>query len=226
MAYHQGKLEAVVTCKQLKPDHKPAVVEDYERGGAAGILPQPWQTDTCIGDWFYNAARPRDRSYKSAEAVLQRLADVVSKNGNLLLSIPQRGDGSIDGQEEGILDALASWMTVNGEAIVATRPWHRFGEGPTRAVAGLMNEGEQRPYGEQDIRFTTGRGSLYALLLAPQRGPLTIVSLGGAAGAVERVTLLGGPALAHRRDAAGLHVTLPQIDGLVPVLKLEGRGLV
>ena len=225
-AWSGGAPDVVMTVKSLKPWQRAGVTEDIERGFVEEIRALPWQTDTCIGDWFYNAARLRDRSYKSAEAVLQRLADVVSKNGNLLLSIPQRGDGSIDSEEEEILDSLGDWMAVNGEAIFATRPWHSFGEGPTRAVAGLMNEGEQKPYGAQDIRFTTRNGSLYALLLAPQRGPLTMASLRGTRGAVERVTLLGGPTLAHRRDAAGLHVTLPRIDALVPVLKFEGRGLV
>src|SRR4029078_2367383 len=104
------------------------VVEDVERGFRAEILPQPWQTDTCIGDWHYNRERFLQKSYMPAAAVVHRLCDVVAKNGCLLLSIPVRGDGSIDEKEERVLDDLAAWFRINGEAIYGSRPWRRFGE--------------------------------------------------------------------------------------------------
>ena len=223
--WHRGAPDVVATIKSVAPWQRAGVTEDIERGYADGIRALPWQTDTCIGDWFYNAARPRDRSYKSAEAVIQRLADVVSKNGNLLLSIPQRGDGTIDSEEEAILDALAGWMAVNGEAIFGTRPWRIYGEGPTAAATGAMNEGAQQPFTAQDVRFTTRDGSLYALLLAWPAGASTIAALAG--GVVERVTLLGNATLPHRQARNGLHITLPARPpgGFVPVLRIEGRGL-
>ena len=47
----------VLNCKLLPEDRRPAVVEDVERGFRSEVVPHPWQTDTCIGDWHYNRAR-------------------------------------------------------------------------------------------------------------------------------------------------------------------------
>lgn len=83
----------------------------------------PWQTCTCIGDWHYNREVYDQKRYKTVRQVVHQLIDIVSKNGNLLLSIPVRGDGSLDELEVEFLEGLAKWMDVNGEAIYGTRPW-------------------------------------------------------------------------------------------------------
>ncbi|TCM08056.1 alpha-L-fucosidase [Sphingomonas sp. PP-CC-3G-468] len=230
IAWH-GEIDVVLTAKQLKPYARFGLVQDVERGFTDHLWDEPWQTDTCIGDWFYNVARLTDKSYKTAEQVIQRLADVVSKNGNLLLSIPQPGDGSIDGEEEKILDGMSRWIAVNDEAIFGSRPWRIYGEGPTKLQAGMQNEQSSGVFTSRDVRFTTNKGALYALFLGWPQGDVTIEALGRnrfADGVVERVTLLGGNRVAHRRDARGLHLTMPANpgEGFVPVLKLEGRGLV
>lgn len=224
-----GKIDVVLTAKQLKPHQRFGLVQDVERGYTNHIWDEPWQTDTCLGDWFYNVARLRDKSYKSAPEVIQRLADVVSKNGNLLLSVPQPGDGSIDSEVEHILDGMTDWVAINGEAIFGSRPWRRYGEGPTILPTGMQNE-TVKPFTPRDIRFTTNGGALYAVFLGWPEGAATVGSLARTVngGVVERVTLLGGSVIAHRQDAKGLHVTMPANvrGGFVPVLKLEGRGLV
>ncbi|MCC2975193.1 alpha-L-fucosidase [Sphingomonas sp. PL-96] len=223
-----GKIDVVVTAKQLKPYARFGLVQDVERGFTDHLWEEPWQTDTCIGDWFYNVARLNDRSYKTAEDVLQRLADVVSKNGNLLLSIPQPGDGSIDSEEEKILDGMAAWMQVNDAAIFGSRPWRVYGEGPTKLVAGMQNEGSFAGFTPRDVRFTVNKGALYALFLKAPRGSVSIESLGTRHwrdGVVERVTLLGGGTIRHRRDAAGLHLDMPASDAIVPVIRIDGGGI-
>src|SRR3546814_7316677 len=101
-----------------------------ERGFSDRLRAEPWQTCTCIGDWHYNRARFEQKSYVPAEQVIQRLCDVVSKNGNLLLSIPVRGDGTIDSEEEKIVGGITRWMERNGDAaLYGSRPWRIFGEG-------------------------------------------------------------------------------------------------
>ncbi len=200
-----------------------------ERGFSDHLWAEPWQTDTCIGDWFYSVARLRDRSYKTAEQVVQRLADVVSKNGNLLLSIPQPGHGGLDSEEDKILDGMAAWTATNGEAIFGSRPWTRFGDGPTVLKAGMQNEGNGVPFTAGDVRFTTNRGALYVLFLAWPEGPAKIASLaqGRWNGAIARATLLGGGPVPFRQDASGATFELPgkPAGGFVPVLRIEGRGV-
>ena len=46
------------------------------------------------------------------------LVDIVSKNGNLLLSVPLRGSGAIDEKEVAILKDIKAWMDVNGEVFM------------------------------------------------------------------------------------------------------------
>src|SRR3546814_18742639 len=86
-----------------------------ERGFSDRLPAEPWQTCTCIGDWHYNRARFEQKSYVPAEQVIQRLCDVVSKNGNMLLSIPVRGAGPIDCEEEKIFGGITHWLVRNGD---------------------------------------------------------------------------------------------------------------
>ena len=79
--------------KILNELQRRTMVYDIERGKANGILPQPWQTDTCIGSWHYDAAIFKNHHYKNAPSVICMLADIVSKNGNLMLSVPLQRDG-------------------------------------------------------------------------------------------------------------------------------------
>jgi len=217
MKRHGGKLEAVLNSKGLSPDHTGAMVLDIERGRADKILPAAWQTDTCIGDWHYRRATFDNHTYKSAATVIHMLIDIVSKNGNLLLNIPLRGDGSIDDDERKVLDGLASWIPAHGEAIFGTRPFTVYGEGdPDVKGTGNFNERNTRPYTARDIRFTTAKDALYATALAwPQDGKITIRSL--AAGSshypreISRVELVGSKnRLTFHRDGAGLTVDMPE----------------
>ena len=211
-----GALEAVVFSKNLKPDHLGAVVLDIERGHASSILPAPWQTDTCIGDWHYNRSVFENHRYKTATTVIHTLIDVVSKNGNLLLSIPVRGNGTIDEDEQKVLGELGSWMLANQEAIFGTRPFAVFGEGPPEIpVSGDFSEGKARPYTAEDIRFTTKGDTLYAIALGwPKSGTLLVKTLAQGSpyfrAEVKRVELLGHGEVRFSRDPSGLNITLPE----------------
>lgn len=207
LAYN-GTLEAVLTAKKLQPAHRAALVEDYERGGSDILQPLPWQTCSCIGAWHYQ----RDMHYKSVEQVVQMLVDIVSKNGNLLLSIPVRGNGTIDDREVAFLENLGRWMDVHGEGIFGTRPWHVFGEGPTNAKGGMFSE-KQIGYTPQDLRFTTKDGALYVFVMAPPIHGVTVTSLASGAKSANRVAgvrLLGSDSRVEwKQNDDGLMISQP-----------------
>ena len=204
MERHGGRNEAVYNCKQ---DAQGRWVQDLERGVMGEIREEPWQTDTCVGGWYYKTGL----KYKTPELVIGMLADIVSKNGNLLLNFPPRPDGTLDDDELKILEAMAGWTAVCGEAIYGTRPWKVYGEGPARPVSsGGFNEGKLR-YTARDIRFTAKGGALYAIALGwPADGRLVVKSLATAAGKISEVALLGDAGkLDWRQTGEGLIVTLP-----------------
>jgi len=219
--------DVVIFGKKLEGLQRRAIVEDVERGFVDGIRPEPWQTDTCIGNWHYDRRLYDDGGYKSAKQVIQRLADVVSKNGNLLLNIPVRGNGTIDDQEEAILDQIAAWMNRNGEAIYGTRPWRVFGEGPTKPPSGMLNEDEAKPFTAKDMRFTSKGSELHVFFMDPPTSEARITSLGAAAlagGTIEQIRFEDGRPLQFTHAADALHVMIPPGD-LVPRVTIRGRGL-
>jgi alpha-L-fucosidase len=217
-----GRNEAVMNNKILNEMERRAMVYDIERGKAGGILPQPWQTDTCIGSWHYDREIFLRHRYKSAASVVRMLADIVSKNGNLMLSVPLQRDGQPDADELKIVTEIGAWLKVNGEAIYATRPWKIYGEGPSTVMAekgqfGGQSDVQKAPFTSEDIRFTQSKSGrkLYAIVLAPPAdGKVCIKSLGSNSndwpGKVGNVRVLGVPGtLDFTRDGAGLRVTLP-----------------
>jgi alpha-L-fucosidase len=217
-----GGTEAVMNGKMLNEMQRRAMVYDIERGKASGILPQPWQTDTCIGSWHYDANIFKQHNYKNAPSVIRMLADIVSKNGNLMLSVPLQRDGQPDADEIRIVSEIGSWLKVNGKAIYATRPWKVFGEGPSTELSDKGQFDGQRdvsnkPFTPDDIRFTQSKNgkTLYAIVLEiPPDGKVTVKTLAAGcapwAGKIGTVRLLGGGKLKFIRDATGLHVALPE----------------
>lgn len=215
-----GRVEAVINGKILDEEQRKCLVWDVERGQSGRIEPYPWQTCTCLGDWHYDRRIYRRKGYKSAATVIGMLADVVSKNGNLLLSVPVRADGTIDELERSIVEDIGRWLDVNGEAIYDSRPWAVFGEGP--AVDGAapiegpgFNEGKNKPYTGADLRFTTRAGAVYAVVMGKPNGPEVRIASMGLAGSrlaspVRQVRILGhGDAPAFVQAADALTVTLP-----------------
>jgi alpha-L-fucosidase len=185
--------------KILSEEQQDSLVWDIERGVPATILPNPWQTDTCIGGWHYDRGVYERNHYKSARTVVHMLADIVSKNGNLLLNVPVRGDGSIDEKEQAILTEIGAWISVNGEAIFATRPWKTFGEGPASEGAALsaqgFNEGKGKPLTAADVRYTASKDgkTIYVTVMGVPSEPLRLSALGRVASgaAISGVSALG-----------------------------------
>ena len=185
---------------------------DVERGQLNDIRPEHWQTDTSISDasWGY---LPGD-TYKSPEILIHQLADIVSKNGNLLLNITPRPDGTIPEGEQAVLREVGAWLKINGEAIYDSRPWKRFGEGPTQVAGGAFQDAKTKPFTAQDFRFTLKGGAIYAIELGwPAGGRASVRSLGSnapGAAKVRDVTLLGSTAtLKWRQRPDRLEIDLP-----------------
>ena len=220
----RGKLEVVYTSKQGSNGRW---VEDLERGVMPKINPDAWQTDTSVGGWFYIK---NYKQYRATKWFAHTLADVVSKNGNLLLNIVQAPDGSIDPEEERLLEEIAEWNKANGEAIFGTRPWQVYGESSVRFRGG--NFKEDFAYSAKDIRFTTKGATLYAIALGwPADGKIRIRSLASPASGgnqIGHIALLGVSGdLKWNQDAAQLVVTLPEEkrSEITTTLKITGTDL-
>ncbi len=216
MQWHHGTEEAVVAAKEYTPEHTGATMLDIERGRAQGILEAPWQTDTCIGDWHYKRSIFEQHKYKTPNTVAQMLVDIVSKNGNLMLNIPVRGDGTIDEDEHAFLAEFGQWMSVHGEALYGTRPFKIYGEGaPDVSGSHNFNENGARPFNAKDIRFTTKGDQLYFFALGwPDDDVLTVKSLASGNSlyprsikAVERLGSSGALTFQQTREA--LQIRLP-----------------
>ena len=189
-----------------------SAVLDIERGQLSGIRPLYWQTDTSISvkSWGYI----ENDTFKSAETIVQQLVDIVSKNGNLLVNIGPRSDGTIPEQTQATLREIGAWLKVNGEAIYGTRPWNKFGEGPTSVVEGKFHDTETTPYTAQDFRFTTKGNALYAIEMALPQGEEAVVhALDESALAgkhIVSIQMLGSDTpLTYKLQADGLHIQMP-----------------
>jgi alpha-L-fucosidase len=193
--YNQGLAwgKGVVINYKNKAYPDSAAVLDLERGKLEGSRPLAWQTDDAVGfkSWGYIDGE----QYKSPQYIVDELIDIVSKNGNLLLNIGPRSDGTIAPEQQQLLLDIGRWLNVNGEAIYGSRPWKIFGEGPTENIAGSFIDSKVKDFTFQDIRFTTRGGFLYAITLAlpPDKAALRIKSLALAAnnGRVKQVELVG-----------------------------------
>ncbi len=209
-----GKMEAVLNIKNVPDNHAKAVVADYERGVTNRIMPYAWQSETCLGDWHYSRSRLLNHSYMKPGEAIHWMIDAVSKNGTFILNVPGKPDGTIDADEQAIVDAIGNWMQINGEAIYATRPWKVFGEGSHQSRGGAF--GGAGRLDASDVRFTRNKGNdvVYAIVLGWPDGDFVINNLGTGSsaqpGSVKNVELLGSQAkLDWNQTAESLTVKKP-----------------
>jgi alpha-L-fucosidase len=194
---------------------------DVERGKFDTLRLLPWQTDTSISihSWGY----VENDEYRTAKSLVHQLVDTVSKNGNLLLNVGPKADGTIPEQARLVLLQIGDWLRANGEAIYNTRPFAVFGEGPTKAPRNSTEKNNDvQAYTAQDIRYTLGKSAkdgrevLYAIALGwPADGKLVLRTLYKGnpylSSSICSVDLIGGQGLLpFTQQTYGLSVDLPE----------------
>jgi len=207
-------VEPVLQYKDVRSGSFPegTAVLDIERGRLDDIREMVWQTDTSVSkkSWGYI----KDDEFKSVDDLVDVLADIVSKNGCLLLNVGPKADGTIPEPAQQILLKIGDWLRVNGEAIYGTRPWKVFGEGPTKIAKGAFSERKDKGYTAKDIRFTTKGGNLYIIALGWPGKQMSVKSLAAGSNYESRkiasIQLLGNPGeLKFQQTAKALVVNLP-----------------
>ena len=224
--WNNGKNEAVINTKRQPADRQKAVVLDIENGQSDFLKKYPWQTDASLDGWFYM----KGGWHASTKDIIEKLIDIVSKNGNLMLNITQKSDGTIQEYAVQFLKEMGQWMDINGEAIHGTRPLEVFGEGPHNTENGEQNKSVNIPFTSEDIRFTTKGNKLYAFIMAWPGKNITIKSLPTGKklwyGEIKEIKMLGYDApLKWSQDANGLTVQLPDKPpcNYAFVIKITGK---
>jgi alpha-L-fucosidase len=213
---HGGMVDAVYCSKTASDCSVGTCIVDHERGVTDAISADPWQTDTCIGQWHYK----RGITYKTPKKVIDLLVDIVSKNGNLLLNFPLPNSGELDDEELKVLQGITDWMKLNSEGIYGSRPWKIYGEGPSTEIQvdqTGFNEDNQPDLTAQDVRFTTKGKLLYAYVMGIPTGKEFLIKALSekspqAPGKILNVELLGDTGkLRWKQDNQGLKLRVPPL---------------
>ena len=199
-----GYCNAVYTQKDRRPEIYQVGVLDIEKSQLPGIQERPWETDTCIGNWFYDVRQ----EYKKPGHIIEMLVDIISKNGTMLLNILQRPDGTIDEWERWTLEEIASWFAVASEGVYGTRPWRVFGEGDSRVVIDGFRE-SQVAWGSSDWRFTCKGSDVYCFMMHAPDDRVAVVKSFTESDKITKVTLLGYGGVSFAQSFGKLTVRLP-----------------
>ena len=160
-----------------------------ERARMTRISKEKWETCDSLDptSWGYNR-RLKPGQYMTPNELVDYLVDVVSKNGNLLINVGPRADGTIPEIMQECLRRAGEWLRVNGEAIYGARCWETHEDG--------------------DVRFTRKGDTLYAIALEWPEEELKLSSLAGKE--VLRVEMLGlAEPLKWKQASDGLIIQLP-----------------
>lgn len=205
-------------------------VDDLEKSRKNKLEKASWMTDETIsyGSWCYT----ENLKIKPAKDVIHVLADIVSKNGVLLLNVSPKSDGTIPDDQREVLLAMGAWLDSYGEAIYGSRPWYTFGEGPTKEPEGHFQnhrEFEKLTYTNKDIRYTTQGQIVYAIQFGAQEAgsTLSLEAFDPASYKVKKVTVPGVKGkVKFEQDEAGLHIVTPEgQDPNAPVYKIVTKKL-
>lgn len=173
---------------------------------AVGMERQWERCATMNGAWGYNSSR--ENSYRSIEDVVREFVTVVSRDGNMLLNIGPKGDGSITDGSVTILNSLGAWMSTYSDSVYGTSG-SPFTTEPSWG------------------RVTKKSGKLFAHVFTwPTNGVLRIPAIDNT---ISRVYLMDNPSasLSYTVSGSYIDVTLPATapDAVVPVVCVEVDGM-
>jgi len=226
--YNQGKKKGFPASICYKHDAMAfgSAIVDIERGKFADAKPYYWQTDTAIArnSWCYTDSN----DFKSGHELICYLVDVVSKNGNLLLNVGPKSDGTFADEDVKVLNEIGNWLSVNGEAIYGSKTWRYSEEGPTKETEGQFTDASATVYTEKDFRFTAGNGAIYAICLSyPESGEVTIKALSESSdpakpafhGIIKGISVVGfDETPEYTVDREGLHIKTKKVKSDYPVV--------
>lgn len=186
-AFREGR-EVAVNDRSGYGAHGDFATPEYEV--FEDIRGEHWETTRGIGFSFGYNQFETERHYLTSDELVDMLVDVVSKNGNLLLNIGPRADGTVIPLMQERLRDIGDWLAVNGEAIYGARPWTQAAEGP--------------------VRFTVRGDAFYIISLEWPGDELHL----GAAVPIrpgDRIAMLGreGEDLPYRIERGTLVITMP-----------------
>lgn len=213
-----GTNRAVYTQKNRNPAIYQVGILDIERSQLPEIAAEPWQSETCVGEWFYNARI----KYKRPDHVIDILVDSITKNGTMLLNVLQKPDGTLDEQTDWMLSELEKWFSINGEAVYGTRPWRVAGEGSSTVLIEGFRE-DKVSWQPDDFRFVQKDGKLYAYIMCPQVGKVAVIRSLTEGEHVSAVRLLGYGKVEFQQFGGALVVSLPDqlpMPGYVNTLEI------
>ena len=207
---NKGKQSVVLSFKDPEVDRE-AFTYNLERGSANSIKTQPWMWASDLsGNWFY---RKNAVNKMSIPIMVGNAVDAISKNGVVMLNIALKGDGTIPDNQLAYLTAFGDFLKINGEGIYGSKPWKIFGEGPLKMKDGRQGE-NHKAFSQDDIRFTTKDGVLYAFVLNKPTNDIRIKSLaqGGVLDKkIKNIELIGSKEkIKWKRNAEVLTITLPK----------------
>jgi len=233
-AYYYNEMERIGKAGVINYKHDAfpfgVAVPDVERGQLALAQPFIWQTDTAIGrkSWCYT----EDNEYKDSEEIICNLVDAVSKNGNLLLNVGPKSDGTISEEDTKVLLGIGKWLSENGEAVYDSKPYRYAQEGPTKSLGGQFTDKTKIQYTPEDFRFTVAKGNVYVTALkASANGEYLVKSFGiekeaassnGFSGIISNICILAdGSKVSFERKEDGLHLKTDYTSDMPIVFKIE-----
>ena len=197
----EGKREVVATFKgvggrynsfQQNPDMVGIVdrslVKSTELYTEDDIMAFPFQTEVSLQEWHYL----KGGRYRSAEEIVTRLMQNVSRNGCLLLNVTQHGRGDIDDEARQICLDIGRWIDVNKEAVYSARPFSQWGD--------------------DQVIYTRRGGYIYATILHPSQGGIVLPELSSLSASVGKITkaewVESGEAIPFKQTSDGLTLHL------------------